>query len=130
MEESIKVVWNDACESVIQTLKDHLTSDAVLRLHDLAKEFILRTAANNTGIGAVILQKHDGVLFPVANECRKLSNAKRNYGVSEKECLAIVFGISRFKRYFYGRQFVLKTDHQALSYLVDAKHNNGRLFLQ
>ena len=88
---------------------------------------MLRTDASETGEGAVLLQEHDGVIFPVAYGSRKLSSAEKHYGVSEKECLANVFGISRFERYLYGRQFVLETDHQPLAYLADAKHTNGRL---
>jgi hypothetical protein len=56
-----------------------------------------------------------------------LSAAEKNYSVSERECLGIVFGISRFERYLYGRKFILETDHQPLAYLAQAKLSNGRL---
>jgi hypothetical protein len=104
-----------------------LTSDAVVRLPDLSKDFVLRTDACDTGLGAVLLQEHDGTLFPVAYGSRKLSAAEKNYSVSERECLGIVFGISRFERYLYGRKFLLETDHQPLAYLAQVKLSNGRL---
>jgi hypothetical protein len=122
-----KFIWTDACEHAFQTLKDRLTSDAVVRLPDLDKEFVLRTDACDTGLGAVLLQEHDKTLFPVAYGSRKLSAAEKNYSVSERECLGIVFGISRFERYLYGRKFILETDHQPLAYLAQAKLSNGRL---
>lgn len=121
------VIWTDACEQAFLTLKDRLTSDAVVRLPDLSKDFVLRTDACDTGLGAVLLQEHDGMLFPVAYGSRKLSKAERNYSVSERECLGIVFRISRLERYLYGRKFVLETDHQPLAYPAQAKLSNGRL---
>ena len=45
----------------------------------------------------------------------------------KRSALQLIFDISRFERYLYGRQFVLETDHQPLAYLADAKHTNGRL---
>jgi hypothetical protein len=122
-----KVIWTDACERAFQTLKDRLTSDAIVKLPDVTKDFVLRTDASDRGLGAVLLQEHDGDLFPVAYASRKLNTAERNYSVTEKECLAIVFGIHKFQRYLYGRKFILETDHQPLAYLAQAKLTNGRL---
>jgi hypothetical protein len=98
-----------------------------VKLPDVTRDFVLRTDACDRGLGAVLLQEYDGTLFPVAYSSRKLLSAERNYSVSEKECLAIVFGISKFQRYLYGRKFILETDHQPLAYLAQAKLTNGRL---
>ncbi len=110
-----------------EKMKDRLTSDAIVKLPDVTKDFVLRTDASDRGLSAVLLQEHDGDLFPVAYASRKLNTAERNYSVTEKECLAIVFGIHKFQRYLYGRKFILETDHQPLAYLAQAKLTNGRL---
>ena len=122
-----KLEWSDACDTAFRTLKERLTSDAIIRLPDQTKDFVLRTDACDTGLGAVLLQDHDGTLFPVAYGSRKLSKAERNYSVTEKECLGIIFGITKFEKYLYGRKFTLQTDHQPLAYLAQAKAHNGRL---
>ena len=124
---STKLEWTSACDTAFRTLKDRLTSDAIVRLPDPTKDFILRTDACDTGVGAVLLQDHDGTLFPVAYGSRKLSKPERNYCVTEKECLGIIFGISKFEKYLYGRRFTLQTDHQPLAYLAQARVHNGRL---
>ena len=93
-----------------------------LRLFSLViQSFVLRTDASDYGIGAVLMQEHEGKLFPICYASRKLSNAERNYSTIEKECLA------RFHLYLYGVRFVLQTDHEPLKYMNSAKFTNNRL---
>ena len=122
-----KVGWSDAHEKAYQTIKIILTSDPVLRLPDPEKTFVLRTDASDYGIGAVLMQEHEGKLFPICYASRKLSDAERNYSTIKKECLAVVWGIKRFHMYLYGVRFVLQTDHEPLKYMNSAKFTNNRL---
>ena len=122
-----KVEWGEAQEKAYQTIKSYLTSEPILRLPDPAKSYFFRTDASNSGIGAVLMQKHDEKLFPVCYASKKLTGAERNYSTIEKECLAIVWSIKRFHLYLYGVSFVLQTDHEPLKYMNSAKFANGRL---
>ena len=122
-----RVEWGQAQEKAYQTIKFHLTNELILRLPDPVKTYYLQTDASNTGIGAVLMQKHDEKLFPVCYASKKLSSAERNYSTIEKECLAVVWGIKRFHLYLYGVPFVLQTDHELLKYMNSAKFANGRL---
>ena len=83
----------------------------------------------------MLLQQHEGKVFPVAYVSKKLLPRERNYSIMEKECLAIVWAVKQFNVYLYGTPFVLQTDHQPLAYLNRMKFTNGRitwwaLFLQ
>ena len=60
-----RVEWGQAQEKAYQTIKFHLTNEPILRLPDPVKTYYLQTDASNTGIGAVLMQKHDEKLFPV-----------------------------------------------------------------
>ena len=122
-----KVEWGEAQEKAYQSIKALLTKEPVLRLPDPEKAYYLQTDASDSGIGAVLMQKHDGKLFPVCYASKKLSSAERNYSTIEKECLAIVWGFKRFHLYLYGVSFVLQTDHEPLKYMNSAKFANGRL---
>ena len=104
-----KVEWGEAQEKAYRTIKSYLTSEPILRLPDPAKTYFLRTDASNSGIGAVLMQKHDEKLFPVCYASKKLTGAE-----IEKECLAIVWSIKRFHLYLQGVSFVLQTDHEPL----------------
>jgi len=99
-----------------------------LRLPDFEKQFILRSNASNTGIGAILLQEESGVKDPVAFASRKLLTRESHYSAIEKECLAIVWAIRKFQNFLYGKEFILETDHKPLLYLGKAQYGqNGRL---
>ena len=89
--------------------------------------FILRTDASNYGLGAVILQEHEEMKFPVFYASRKLKGPELHYSVIEKECFAVVWSIQKFQPYLYGREFILETDHQPLLYINRAKVTNPRI---
>ena len=122
-----KIVWGDAQERYFVILKKLLSSNPVLRLPDLSREFILQTDASEVGLGACLLQDFDGQKFPVAYASKKLTKSELNYSVIEKECLALVWAIRKFHVYLYGKDFILETDHQPLVYLRQSKMENGRL---
>ena len=122
-----KVMWGDSQEKAYMSLKKTLTSKPILKLPTMDKPFILRTDASDTGIGAVLLQEHDGKVFPVSYASKKLSDSERRYSVMERECLAIVWGIKRFMLYLYGKEFILQTDHQPLVYIDRTKFANDRI---
>ena len=72
-------------------LKQALCEASIDQLPDVIKPFVLRTDASDTGLGAVLLQKCNGVLFPVAFASKKLNPPQRRYSVVERECLGIVW---------------------------------------
>ena len=122
-----KVEWGDTQEKAYQTIKILLTIDPILRLPDPEKTFVLRTDALDYGIGAVLIQEHEGKLFLICYASKKLSDAEGYYSTIEKECLAVVWVIKRFHVYLYGVRFVLQTDHEPLKYMNRAKFTNHRL---
>ena len=65
--------------------------------------------------------------FPGQYASRELSKCGQGYTTVEKECLALVWGVQRFKKYLYGKKFVVETDHQPLGFLQEAQLNNSSL---
>ena len=115
-------------ERAYSLLKEYLLQEPVLKLPDLSKPFVLRTDLSGVGVAAVLLQENDGKLYPVGYASKKLNLTEARYPIIEKECLAVVWGIKRFKLYLAGRRFTLKTDHKPLKYLKDASYQNDRVF--
>ncbi|KAL8583208.1 hypothetical protein ACOMHN_053721 [Nucella lapillus] len=122
-----KVEWTEECEKSFVELKEKLTSKPIVVLPDKEKQYVLRTDASDSGLGAVLLQETEGDLQPVAYASKKLSAAEKNYSTIKKECLGIVWVIKKFEAYLYGTIFVLETDHRPLQYLRKNKTDNGRL---
>ena len=125
--EPNKVQWSDREEEAFKMLKDSLVQSPVLCLPDVQRKFIVRTDASSTGLGAVLLQEHDGEKHPVAYASRKLLTRERAYSTIERECLALVWGINKFQMYLEGKEFTLETDHQPLLYLNRTKCINNRV---
>lgn len=121
------VKWEDPQEHAFSTLKERLSASPILRLPDHQKGYILRTDASDIGIGTVLMQQDGDTLFPICYASRKLLQRERAYAVIERECLALVWAVSKFHIYLYGREFLLETDHHPLAYLTTAKINNSRV---
>lgn len=96
-----------------ETMKTLMTTHPILKYPDFTKEFKLNTDASNFAIGAVLLQDN----HPIAYASRTLNDHEIRYNTTEKELLAVVWAIKYFRPYIYGKEFELKTDHQALKWL-------------
>ena len=129
------VKWTDQCQQAFDRLKQLITQEPILKIPDFNKTFYLQTDASDQGVGGVLLQEHDGIKCPVAFFSRKFLPQHKKYAIVEQECLAIIWSIQKFEIYLYGREFILETDHYALSFIDQTKIKNNRvmrwaLFLQ
>ncbi|GFN80209.1 transposon tf2-6 polyprotein [Plakobranchus ocellatus] len=88
-----KVSWNQSCQQSFDTIKDLLSSDPILIIPDINEQFVVRSDASDTGLGAVLLQERNQHLMPCRYASRRLSPRECNYSVIERECLAIIFAV-------------------------------------
>ena len=72
-------------------------------------------------------KNNDGFDQPTACFSLTLNKHERNYTVTEKECLAVLFGIQESQPYIYGTYFKVVTDHSSLKWLLNLKDPDGRL---
>ena len=89
--------WTPECETAFTTLKGELSSEPILQYPNYKKEFFLETDASNVGLGCVLSQKDDQTrkLRPISYASRVLNKAERNCSTTEKEALAIVWGLKK-----------------------------------
>jgi hypothetical protein len=97
--------WNPTAQAAFDTLEMTFTSAPILIHPDLAKPFIVETDATNFALGAILSQFGiDGLLHLVAFYSRKLTSAKINYQVYDKELLAIITAFEQWRPYLAGAQ--------------------------
>ena len=123
-----KWTWTQECDDAFCLLKSKLVSAPILGYPDVnGGAFILDTDASSDAIGAVLSQIQDGNERVIAYGSRTLSTAERNYCVTRKEMLALVFFVKHFKHYLLGREFTLRTDHGSLVWLHKFKDPDGQI---
>jgi hypothetical protein len=83
--------------------------------------------ASEEGLGAVLSQGEIGKDLPVVFASRTLNRAEKSYSTTEKELLAIVWGMRYFRPYLYGRTFTVVTDHKPLTWIMNVKDPGSRL---
>jgi transposase InsO family protein len=113
--------WGEPQQTEFECLKRIISSTPTLTSFDITKETILSADASAYGLGAAILQKHDGVWKPVAYASRSLTATEQRYAQIEKEALAICWGCEKFDYFLAGRDFVVETDHKPLLPILGCK---------
>jgi hypothetical protein len=86
--------------------------------------------ASLIALGAILAQPGAGDLdHPIEFIRRKLSDSEQNYNTTEREGLAMVYSLHKFRHYLLGKHFNIFTDHSTLKYLVNnLVSRGGRIF--
>jgi len=91
--------WNKEHQQVFEELKDKIISQLVLSLSRREGKFRVETDTSEHTIGGVLFQEQDGKWKPIAFLSRKMQPAERNYEIYDKELLAIVEVLSKWRQY-------------------------------
>ncbi|UYV65143.1 K02A2.6-like, partial [Cordylochernes scorpioides] len=114
-------VWTKECGEAIDKCKNSITSERVLVPYDATLPLCLATEASQIGVGAVLSHIIEGQERPIMFASRTLSVAEQNYSQIEKEALAIIYGVTKFHQFIYGRKFILITDHKPLVTILGSR---------
>ena len=85
--------WSDTKWQTFEKMKKVMSSCPVLALPDFSQPFVLECDASGEGIGAVLMQNN----HPIAFESRKLKNYECHYSIYDKEMLAILHALTKFR---------------------------------
>jgi hypothetical protein len=119
--------FDDECLDAFHILKKALISAPIIQPPDWSLPFEIMCDASDYAVGAVLGQTKDRKLHAIAYASKTLSRPQLNYATTEKELLAIVFVVDKFRSYLVGAKVIVHTDHAALKYLLTKKDAKPRL---
>jgi hypothetical protein len=117
LKKGVQFIWTPAADQAFQLLKQMLAQAPVLAVPDFKQQFVLETDASNTGIGAVLMQNS----HPIAYLSKHLCPRNQALSVYEKECLAILMAIDKWRQYLLHQKFLIRTDHKSLLHLTEQR---------
>ncbi|GFX65213.1 retrovirus-related Pol polyprotein from transposon opus [Trichonephila clavipes] len=118
-----RFVMSTEAQAALNKVKRSLTEAPVLQLPNFQEQFNLFADANGVGIVAQLNQNHR----PIAFTSRSLNKAERNYTVTERECLAVIWAFNKFNIYFGSLPVKIITDHVALTKLTNGENLSSRM---
>jgi hypothetical protein len=83
--------------------------------------FQIHTDASRVGIGAVLSQQG----HPIAYLSKALSSMAKALSTYEKECLALILVVEKWKSYLQHNEFIIYTDHKSLTHLESQHLTNS-----
>jgi hypothetical protein len=125
--KNVEFKWTNQCEEAFKTLKHKVSTAPILRGPDWTLPFHISSDASDTAIGAVLGQEEDHLPYAIYFISKNMSPAELNYTVTEKEFLAVIYAINKFRHYITGYSTFVHTDHSAIKYLMNKPITNARV---
>jgi len=99
--------WGKEQQNTFEVLKKAFTTALVLRIPNDKDLFKLSTDASDFATGAVLSQKdmQTNLWYPVAFFSKSLDVHERNYKIYDKELLAVIWGLEKYKYYLEGHPY-------------------------
>jgi hypothetical protein len=113
--------FNDACLKSFNILKEALISVPIIQPPDWSLPLEIMCDASDYAMGAILGQTKDRKHHAIAYASKTLIGPQLNYATTEKELLAIVFAIDKFRSYLVGAKVIVYIDHATLKYLLTKK---------
>jgi hypothetical protein len=119
--------FNDKCQTAFEILKKMLTSTLIIQPLNWGLPFEIMCDASDYAVGAMLGQRMEKLPHVIYYASKTLNDAQLNYFTTEKELLAVVFALHKFRSYLLGSKVLVYSDHAALKYLLSKKNAKSRL---
>ncbi|CAL2277472.1 unnamed protein product [Prunus armeniaca] len=127
LAKDMDFVFDQNCENAFNALKKMLTTAPIIIPPDWSLPFELMCDASDYAVGAVLGQRVDKKPHAIYYASRTLNDAQLNYSTTEKELLAVIFALEKFKSYLITNKVIVYTNHAAIKYLLAKKDAKPRL---
>ena len=124
--------WGDEQEKAFRALQTAMLTHPTLATPAFTRPFEVWTDASDIGIGAVLVQEDkDGNKCAVEFYSKQLSDAEKKYAACEKEALAVLRALTRFRTFLLMANtftIVVRSDHKGLTSLYKHADESSRLY--
>ena len=127
LAKDVPFTWSQVCDIAFTKLKNMLVSPPIMRSPNWDLPFEIMCDASDYAIGAVLGQRENKKAFVIYYASKTLDSAQADYTTIEKEFLAVVFALEKFRSYIVGSPVTIFTDHAALKYLLSKQDTKPRL---
>ncbi|XP_011861253.1 PREDICTED: uncharacterized protein LOC105558274 [Vollenhovia emeryi] len=104
LRKRAKWEWSETQQAAFDEVKKLLTNAPILSCPDWSQTFVLQTDTSQEGLGATLTQQIRGSERVIEYASRTLTSSEKNYSATELECLAIKWGIWKFRDYLEGTE--------------------------
>ena len=124
-----KLIWGETEKEAFDRLKLALMSRPVLRPPDMSKDFKIFADSSTISLSGILMQEDDNTPnnYVVSYASRKLLPRERKYAIVELELMAIVFSLTKFHHWVYGKKVEVFSDHRPLQWLNSLSKHSSRL---
>ena len=130
LHKDARFQWSDKAQASVDHLRVALCEAPILAVPDFRPDsgtFLLETDASLESAGACLKQRFGDQEKVIAYGSYRFSKAQTNYSTTKRELLAVVIFVEKFAPYLLGRQFVIRTDHSSLRWIMNFRNPTGIL---
>ncbi|KAG0779371.1 hypothetical protein G6F22_010670 [Rhizopus arrhizus] len=116
--------WAAEQQEAFEIIKKDLFLLPTLKQPNFAMTFEIHSdAATKEGIAVILCQRYNDTPYSLVFASRSLTSTEKSYSVQEVECLAVVFGIKKFRQFLECGIFLVYTDHSSLQWVLNTKED-------
>jgi len=119
--------FDSECLNAFSLIKNKLVTAPIIIAPDWELPFELMCDASDYAVGAVLGQRKNKFFHAIYYASKVLNENQVNYSTTEKELLAVIFALEKFRSYLIGSKVIVFTDHAALKYLLTKGDSKPRL---
>ncbi|GJV11076.1 reverse transcriptase domain-containing protein [Tanacetum coccineum] len=127
LEKETPFVFSDECKQAFNDLRKKLIESPILVVPNWDYDFEIMCDASDFALGAVLGQRKDKHFHPIHYASKTMTGAQLHYTTTEKEMLAVVYALEKFRPYLVLSRTIVYTDHSAIKYLMAKQDAKSRL---